>query len=245
MPDFTSRSSAKEMLDMDNVPFLDIKNNMAELEIINKYLGGHRINIMGIKSILHGKPTHACSADAPLLICEVGCGGGDNLNAIAVWCRQNQTPVKFIGIDINNECITYAKWHSEVTDSAEFITSDYKQVTFQRKPDIIFSSLLCHHLDEQELVSLLGWCRTNSTLGFFINDLHRHPLAFYSIAGLTKLFSKSYMIKNDAPLSVLKGFRKSEIIALLHKAMIKNFRVQWRWAFRWLVVYRQPQAIRQ
>ena len=78
----------------------------------------------------------------------------------------------------------------------------------------------------------------NSVLGFFINDLHRHPFAYYSIRILTSLFSKSYLVKNDAPLSVLRGFKKKELSALLDKAGISNYTIQWKWAFRWLVIVR-------
>jgi hypothetical protein len=75
----------------------------------------------------------------------------------------------------------------------------------------------------------------NSQLGFFINDLHRHWMAYYSIKLLTRLFSKSYLVKNDAPLSVHRGFKKKEWNAIFTEAGIRNFSCKWRWAFRWLI----------
>jgi hypothetical protein len=78
----------------------------------------------------------------------------------------------------------------------------------------------------------------NAALGFFINDLHRHAFAYYSIRALTRLFSKSYLVKNDAPLSVLRGFKKKEFISLLNQAGIPNYTIRWRWAFRWLIIVR-------
>ncbi len=79
--------------------------------------------------------------------------------------------------------------------------------------------------------------QSNSIKGFFINDLHRHPLAYYSIKLLTTVFSKSYLVKNDAPLSVARGFKASEWKKILKSAGINNYRVNWKWAFRHLVVY--------
>ena len=76
----------------------------------------------------------------------------------------------------------------------------------------------------------------NAEKGFFIADLHRHPLAYYSIKWLTGLFSKSYLVKNDAPLSVLRGFSRKEWESLLTKAGIKNYSIRWKWAFRWLII---------
>ena len=76
----------------------------------------------------------------------------------------------------------------------------------------------------------------NAEKGFFIADLHRHPLAYYSIKLLTGLFSKSYLVKNDAPLSVLRGFSRKEWEALLAQPGIKNYSIRWKWAFRWLII---------
>ena len=76
----------------------------------------------------------------------------------------------------------------------------------------------------------------NSKIGFVINDLQRHSFAYNSIKILTKLFSNSYLVKNDAPLSVARGFHKKELEDLLNTAQIKNPQIIWKWAFRFLVV---------
>jgi len=142
-----------------------------------------------------------------------------------------------MGIDINKDCIDYAKENCENIPGIKFIISDYKLASFQnKKPTVIFSSLFCHHMDDEQFIEMLRWCKQNSATGFFINDLHRHFLAYYSIKLLTVLFSKSYLVKNDAPLSVRRGFRREELINLLDKAGIKNYTISWKWAFRWLVL---------
>jgi hypothetical protein len=81
---------------------------------------------------------------------------------------------------------------------------------------------------------LFRYKQQHANLGFFINDLHRHPLAYYSIRFLTALFSKSYLVKNDAGLSVKRGFSKTELLHLVKP--FTNFEVKWMWAFRWLVI---------
>jgi hypothetical protein len=100
---------------------------------------------------------------------------------------------------------------------------------------VIFSSLFCHHFADDELSFMLKWLQSNSGRGFFINDLQRHPLAYYSIKLLTRLFSKSYLVKNDAPLSVLRGMSREEWERIFAAAGISNFNCQWKWAFRWLI----------
>ncbi len=228
-----SRSDKKELLDDGQVSFADIQQNMKELNTINTYLGGHAISINGLKKIIAQQQFHQ-----PLTICEIGCGGGDNLLALAKWCSKKNIPVHFLGIDIKPACIEFAKQQCAALN-AEWMATDYLQADLSNaKADIIFSSLFCHHFKEAELVTMLQWMKHNSTKGFFINDLQRHPMAYYSIKLITAIFSKSYLVKNDASLSVARGFKKIEWQQILQQAGIKNYSLQWRWAFRYLLTYR-------
>lgn len=221
----------KELLDNDNIPFNDIQLNMKELDIVNSRLGGHHITLNGVKLLLAN-----FNNNYPITICEIGCGGGDNLNYIYRYFKKNNLPVTLIGIDKKKECIEFArKQYPQL--NATWIVSDYKLIDFKKnKPDINFSSLFCHHFSETELVQMLLWQKNNSKRGFFINDLHRHLLAYYSIKWLTALFSKSYLVKNDAPLSVARGFTKKEWQKIFSSAGIHPFFIKWKWAFRHLIV---------
>jgi 2-polyprenyl-3-methyl-5-hydroxy-6-metoxy-1,4-benzoquinol methylase len=230
MPSFSQRSYQKELLDGDMISFADVKQNMRELDSINHLLGGHQITLEGIKILIR-------KSEEPkvLRIVEIGCGGGDNLRVIKKWAAEKNLTVELTGIDINEECIIYAK---SVTANAgiHFISSDYKRVEFHEEPHIIFSSLFCHHFTDEALVYMIGWLRRKSLTGFFINDLHRHPVAYYAIKLVTRLFSKSYLVKNDAPLSVERSFKKRDLQKLFFKADISNYSIEWKWAFRWLVI---------
>ncbi len=229
MPNFTERSYKKEFLDRDDIPFEEIKRNMQELDFINTNLGGHSITIQGLKALLNLQ-----KEKKDISICEIGCGGGDNLRILKKWCSVKGIKANFTGIDINTHCIAFAQ-SRVVNEGITFICSDYKTAKLPIQPDIIFSSLFCHHFTNEEMVEILHWCNANASTGFFINDLHRNSIAYYSIKWITYFFSKSYLVKNDAPLSVLRGFSKKEIEAALKSAGITAYTIKWKWAFRWLV----------
>ncbi len=231
MPSFLNRSYKTELLDRDDIPFEDIKQNMKELDVVNTRLGGHRITKLGLKYVLD---LQLLDKNKEIIICEIGCGGGDNLRVLKQYCWANKIEAKFIGVDINPHCIAFATSKKENSGIA-FICSDYKLAAFEQQPDIIFSSLFCHHFTDVQLVDMLGWLKQQAKLGFFINDLHRHWLAYYSIKCITSIFSKSYLVKNDAPLSVLRGFSKKEWEDLLRKSGVLNSKIVWKWAFRWLI----------
>lgn len=238
---FRHRSYQAELLDCPDIPFEDIKRNMQELNFINTWLGGHAITLNGVAALMKSKkPVLGTGVLAKsITICEIGCGGGDNLMAIKKWCEKRNISVAFIGIDINPHCIEVAA--KRLLSNIQLITSDYKDVELETPPDIIFSSLFCHHFSDREMVKQLQWMKTNARLGFFINDLHRHKAAYYSIKVLTNLFSKSYLVKHDAPLSVARSFKKEEWIQFFSIAGIPDFSITWKWAFRWLIVSKSQE----
>ena len=227
MPSLQQRSYTKELLDADNIPFEAIKQNMQELNTINTLLGGHKITVAGLKQIIGNKNK--------ITVCEVGCGGGDNLYALQKYCTSKKIEVHFTGIDIKSSCLTFAS-EKYPQLSADWMCTDYKLATFKEPPHVIFSSLFCHHFNEKDLTEMMVWMKQNSQLGYFINDLHRHPVAYYFIKIATALFSNSYLVKNDAPLSVQRGFLKKEWLAILNAAHINNFKILWKWAFRHLII---------
>jgi 2-polyprenyl-3-methyl-5-hydroxy-6-metoxy-1,4-benzoquinol methylase len=239
MSKFSQRSAQKELLDGQDLPFEAIRVNMQELDFINTWLGGHRVTLAGIRSIL----SSAIPLPNPLHICEIGCGGGDNLRVVKKFLEQKGIPAVYTGIDFNPHCIAYAGNRKE-NAGITFICSDYKKTVFASKPHIVFSSLFCHHFTNAELLLQWQWMKEQALLGFFVNDLHRHPLAYYSIRWLTQCLSKSYLVKNDAPLSVMRGFRKEELRSLHKTDLQGNVTLQWKWAFRWLLVYKhEPHTI--
>ncbi len=232
MINLRQRSYQKELMDGNDIPFEAMKQTLKELNTVNTLLGGHATTIQGFSQLLSGKD--------PVSICEIGCGGGDNLFALQKYCIQKNIPVQFTGIDINPECIAFAKQQYPGL-SCEWICSDYALITFNhKKPDIIFSSLFCHHFTDEQLLFMLLWLKENSRKGFFLNDLHRHRMAYVLIKYITRFFSKSYLVKNDAALSVARGFTRKEWQQLFHQAGLTLYDISWRWAFRFLVLFKHP-----
>ena len=227
---FNHRSYTLELLDNDDIPTKDLYQNLRELDFINSTLGGHKVVLDGIKYLIKNK-----QIQQPINICEIGSGGGDNLREIGVFLNNKQIPYHLEGIDLKEDCVSFAEQQNTIP--IKYQISDYQLAKFSKhKPDYIFNSLFCHHFKDEDLIQMLQWMNTHAEKGFFMADLHRHPLAYYSIQWLTRLFSKSYLVKNDAPLSVLRGFTRTEWQMLLEKAGIKSYKIQWKWAFRWLII---------
>lgn len=231
MPDFLQRSAELEIMDdLDYTgPLMD--RTLLELEIINKWLGGNAVTIGGLKKLLHNK-THD-----RITIADLGCGRGDMLRLIDLWAKKNGRHVKLIGIDANPYIIKAAKENLKRFPHIEFQAINIYSSEFQlQRFDVVIGTLFYHHFTNDQLAEFFHQLKNQVTLGFVINDIHRHPLAYYSIKLLTNLFSRSSMVKFDAPLSVRRAFKKTELIEILNTAGIKKFTIQWKWAFRWQVL---------
>ncbi|MGZ4034816.1 MAG: methyltransferase domain-containing protein [Bacteroidia bacterium] len=229
---FSQRSYQSELLDAPDIPKELLFQNLRELDVVNRTLGGHAITISGIKKLLSDK-------NKVYHIIDIGCGGGDAMKQIAKWARSNAYKVKLTGVDMNPDCIDFMKSACKDFPEIDGVTMDYRDyLKTNNEVDVVHSSLFCHHLKDNELIELFEYMNKYARVGFIINDLQRHWFAYYSIKFLTRLLNGSSLVKNDAPLSVLRGFRKNELHNLLESSGLKNVSVKWKWAFRYLVLWK-------
>lgn len=236
---FKNRSYTPELLDNDTIPTEDLYQNLRELDFINRWLGGHKVVLDGVRAFLKKHPKAQ-----KISLMEIGSGGGDNLREVGNLLNKKQIPYQLQGVDLKEDCVRFASQQQFIPVSYQVCDYELADTSLQQ-PHYIFNSLFCHHFTDKQLVKMLRWLYQNAENGFFIADLHRHALAYYSIKWLTKLFSKSYLVKNDAPLSVLRGFSRKEWEALLNQAGINNYTIQWKWAFRWLIIVEKQTHLPQ
>jgi len=229
---FHSRSVAEEVMDDLNCEGEVVYQTLRELDVINQWLGGNAVTLSALKKLWVTIP-----AQQSLSIADLGCGSGEMLRIIAKLGQQQNRSVTLYGFDANPNITAYATSHSVNHKNIFFDTTNVFDATFQnQKFDIIIATLFMHHFTDQQLIDLFRSWKQQARVGIIINDIHRHPLAYYSIKWLTQLFSKSAMVKYDAPLSVLRAFKKSELKKLLNAAGIKDYTLRWRWAFRWQLI---------
>ncbi len=224
------RSQEREIIDDLNVSGPVVDQTLRELGMINRLLGGNQISVSAFKKIVE--------KEEKLTLADVGCGGGDIIISMSKWAGNHKLAVSFVGIDANPNIIKYAKQRTAGCSNITFQTlnifsDEFKYMTF----DIIHCCLFIHHFTNQELAGLFRQFRSQARIGVIINDLHRHPMAYWSIKWLTTLFSKSEMVRNDAAISVARGFRKSELEAILEQAEIVKYSLVWKWAFRWKLIF--------
>jgi len=227
MVDLSHRSTLEEIMDNLSLKGEVVDQSLKELDVINKYLGGNQITINGIRRL--------SKSHESLKIVDIGCGSGEMLQKIYEWGHKNHISLDLTGIDANPHIIKYAR--KKNTSSINFQVKNIFDPSFSiERVDILIATLITHHFTSEQLIFLLTQWFDQVSVGIVINDLHRHILAYQSIRLLTQFFSKSTMVKNDAPLSVARSFRRKDWEYILSEAGITNYHLSWKWAFRWKLV---------
>lgn len=239
MPDFTRRATEDEWMDDLKVSGPDLDQALRELDTINALLGGNGVTLDGVDELLENKPEAS-----NIHLADLGCGSGDMLRRIKKRLDRKKQKVTLTGIDANASAISFAAAHTPRSSGILFEAVNIFSPEFQRRRfDIVTASLFFHHFTSQQLIGFFTKLKDQVSIGFVINDIHRHWFSYYSIKSLTTLFSRSAMVRNDGPLSVLRAFTREELTDILRRAGIVEFRIRWRWAFRWQVVaFLQPKG---
>nr|MBS0038081.1 methyltransferase domain-containing protein [Saprospiraceae bacterium] len=232
------RSQKKELMDG---PLEDPKllyHNLEELIFINRWTSAYGSVFKHLKKMIPG------NGDREITLIDIGCGAGDFLWYIFQRKEELNCKLHLIGLDAEPHAISFARERfPSMASEVEWVISDYKSfLSTDREIDLITCNLFCHHLSDEEIIQFISTLQKKVREGAVINDLHRHPLAYLSIKLLTRLFSTSEYTKNDAPLSVLRGFRRKEWEDLIDSAGSKdamNWEIRWQWAFRHLITFQR------
>lgn len=188
-----------------------------------------------------GKALAAAPADRHLTILDVGFGAGDMLRAIHLLCERKERHVRLIGLDLNPRSEKVARELTEPSSGIEFRTGNLYDWPPNEPVDIVISSLVTHHMDDDEIIRFLRWMEGNAKAGWFVNDLHRHWLAYHSFRLLSTIMRWHHFVRHDGLISVARAFRRNEWVELLGRAGMADVPVHIRWVlpFRYCLARRK------
>jgi 2-polyprenyl-3-methyl-5-hydroxy-6-metoxy-1,4-benzoquinol methylase len=217
-----------EIMDDFALPASELEPVLKGLGNLNAWFGGHQ---MLIKALLN------FAVQPGNRIADWGCGGGDSLKAIAQWAQKQNLPLQLTGVDAAPAAISFAQKETRAYPNINYLQADVLNDDWQENQfDIIVSTLFTHHFEDEQWIELIKKMHKAAKRGIIITDLHRHWLLYYSLIVITTTIIPNKMMRYDAPLSVQRSFTKSELKNLLKRAGITNYKIKWKWAFRWEVI---------
>src|SRR5258706_4052094 len=217
------------MMDLPDQPEALLVDDLRNLRIINACLGNRRNVLRGL--------TRLVGKQKQFSLLDVGTGTADVPATIARWARRQGLSAYLSGIEPNQVTITQAAKQTKEFPEISLVRADGLTLPFHpRSFDFILASQMLHHYSEESIVGFLrSWAQV-ARQGIIVSDLIRHPLAYYAIPVLTRLFTRTIMTRTDGPLSVRRGLTLAEWRELFHQADVGTCEIHWAFPFRVLAL---------
>jgi 2-polyprenyl-3-methyl-5-hydroxy-6-metoxy-1,4-benzoquinol methylase len=212
---FSLRVSPRELPELmdGDCSYDDFRSCLRSLEQVNRWLLGYRPTIAWLKRLPQGLRDR-------VHIVDVGSGGGDLLRRVAGWARRRGFPVQLTGIDLNPYAARAAAETTPEELKIAWVTGDALVYQPEKPVDIVVSSLMAHHLEDEEIIALLQWMEVTAQLGWFINDLERSAWSCRMFGWMGEMVEWHRFVRHDGPVSFRRAFRKEDWVRLLAAAEV-------------------------
>lgn len=209
--DLTSRSIRPELMDTEPVTFEDFRACLVDLSRVNRLAFAYRPTIAFMERLVEAR-----SFDRPIEVLDVGSGYGDTLREIAAWGAKRGIAVSLTGVDMNPWSEKAATEASQANGAnIRFVTADAFAYEPPNGIDVVVSSLFTHHLSDADVSKFVAWMEAKGRLGWFVNDLHRHPVAYHFFRHASKIARFHRFVQHDGPLSIARAFSLSDWARLI------------------------------
>lgn len=224
---FKKRSYQLERIDTGDYTTEEYERFLHDIRLVNRFAG----DAWALKKTLLREIEAKNLKEFSVL--DVGAGSGELLREIAKFARKNNRKAKLVGLELNeisaNSILSESKDFNEINAiRGNAFSLPFADNTF----DYTICSLFTHHFTDENVVGILKEFNRVSRLGFFVIDLHRHPIAFALYKVFCVAFRISTLVREDGSLSILRGFKPNELKDLAKKAELENASVERHFPFR-------------
>jgi ubiquinone/menaquinone biosynthesis C-methylase UbiE len=210
-----------ELLDGPLDDLSALASNLRDFRRINRWLGGASLSEPAIDAIAAHRPE--------LTLLDVGTGGADIPLALIERATRRSRRWSVVAIDSRPEVLATAvrvRPAVATTPGLELHVGDGRSLPYpDRSFDVAHASLVLHHLTPIEADGLLREMARVARLGVVVNDLERDRLGWLGAWVMGHLLTGSRFTRHDAPLSVSRSYRASEMVELMQDADLQPVRV--------------------
>lgn len=216
-------TDAVELLDGPLDDPAELAGNLRDLRRINRRLGGIDVTAGAIEAL-------AAHRDE-LTMLDIGTGGADIPVALIERARDRGRRLRVVGIDSRPEVLAAAVRATPAiatTDGLELHVGDGRALRYpDRSFDVAHASMVLHHLERTDAAALLREMGRVSRLGVVINDLQRSRPGWIGAWLIGHVLTRNRLTRHDAPLSVRRAYRVTEVADMLRSAGLIPVRTVW------------------
>ena len=218
-----NRIEMDEEMDAVSLPDVHYARVLSHLSRVNRVTLAQRPTLAFVSKIMR----LSNDAATPLRLLDVGFGHGDMLRAIAGLAARHGRTVELVGVDLNPRSESAARAATPATMPIRWITGDYRDLAGQGW-DMIISSLVAHHMSDDERDDFLRFMDAQAARGWLVYDLHRQRIPFAGYPLLATMLLVDPIVRRDGQLSVGRSFRRHEWMTMLDRAGINGATIS-RW----------------
>jgi 2-polyprenyl-3-methyl-5-hydroxy-6-metoxy-1,4-benzoquinol methylase len=229
MQSFSERSGDTELMDTESVDLEEFRACLKDLALVNTLTLTHRPVLAWLKQATHDlKPGDRVS------LVDVAYGYGDLLRAIHRWCLANGFKPDLAGVDLNPWSAASAQQATPPDVQIEYRTGDVFEFEPTGPVQFIVSSQFTHHLSDPDAARFVAWMERTASRGWFISDLHRHPVPYYFFRIMARVAGWHRFVQHDGPVSIARSFRRADWVRIAAQAGLSAdaIRITWHVPFR-------------
>ena len=224
------RIPTPELLDTDAGTPAEVGASLNDLRRINRWFGGTSSTVDLVRRV-----ADCDRGTSSLSLLEIAAGSG------YVPCTARDRLARH-GIRLNLTLLDRAASHlgSVRMNSDGAVVADACQLPFRDSSfDLVSSNLFLHHLAPDELVTCVRESLRVCRRAVLINDVLRHPMHLALVYAGMPLY-RSRLTRHDAPASVLQGYTREEMLALLQRTGAARIEMKSYYLFRMgVIVWKQ------
>ncbi len=223
MRSFAARTAETELMDTETVPADDFARCLGDLAVVNRLTLTHRPTLAWLR--------RAVGDSVEFSLLDVGFGHGDMLRAIARWAARQGKTARLSGVDLDPSSELAARAATPDDMAIAYHTGDVFAFRPATRPDFVISSLFTHHLPDAAVIEFIRWMEATAVRGWFVNDLHRHAIAYYGFRALAAVSGWHRFVRHDGAVSIARAFRRADWESYLAEAQVPAT-ITWKTPFR-------------
>ena len=219
-------------MDLPDADPVLLEDDLRNLRTINRWFGGIRAVRRHLQALL-GRVNGRSSTS----VLDLATGSADHPLALVELGRRLGREIRVTAVDANPRMVDVSRRRTAHEPAITIVEGDIRTPIWDDQSfDVVLCSLALHHFSDEEAQEVVRTMVRLSRVGFIVNDLKRSRLAVGAAWCWTRVSTRNPMTRNDAVVSVWRGFTASELGAMAVASGVRSFALHREPLFRLVLV---------
>ncbi|MBK7750670.1 MAG: methyltransferase domain-containing protein [Candidatus Obscuribacter sp.] len=229
-----ARTRVDELMDDPGLDYASHVKALQGLERLNSFSTSAEILWQQIK------PFARSAESKKLSVLDIATGGGDIPVALYRLAKKDKVRLDITAGDISDTAIDYSTAYAKLYNiPIKVIRLDALNDPLPGGFDVVITSLFTHHLEPDQVVSLMAKMRESTRGIVLINDLVRSDISLAAVWLATRLLSTSPIVQFDGPASVRGSYTPAEMRKMAEQAGLNDCQIKMHPPCRQLLMWRR------